>query len=128
MRKVEGFFLGVAWLMGITMIAIGVVHLAFLNPDLRPVDGRDTGWMPLIGDVPILMMVLGWEFPTAALILGGLIYHRRRPRLAGASVAFGAISYSIHLWYFVIVPILTIVVLTAVVVRSRRLVAQRSTT
>ena len=62
------------------------------------------------------------------MILGGLIYHRRMPRFAGAAVAFGAISYCIHLRYFVTVPILTIVVLAAIVVRSRRLVVQRSTT
>ena len=110
------------------MIAIGVAHLAFLDPDLRPADGRDTGWIPLVGDVPILWMVLAWEFPTAALILGGLISHRRMPRLAGAAVAVGAISYSIHLWYFVIVPVLTVFVIATVVVRSLRLVAQQSAT
>ena len=49
--------------MGITMIAIGVVHLAFLNPDFRPADSEGTGWIPLVGEVYILWMVFGWDFP-----------------------------------------------------------------
>ena len=126
MRNAERFFIGVAWLMGITMIAIGAAHLVFLNPDLRPADGRDMGYMPLIGDLPILWMVLGWELPTAALVLGGLVYHRRMPGAGAAAATLGALSYAVHLWYFVPVLILTGPVIAAVVLRTRRLVTHRS--
>ena len=128
MRIAERFLIGVAWFMGVTMIAIAATHLVFINTDLRPADGGNAGWMPLIGEVPILWMILGWEIPTAGLVISGLIYHSRRPRLGGAAIVLGTISYSIHLWYFVIVPILTLLVLAAVVVRSRRFVAQQSAT
>ena len=60
------------------------------------------------------------------LVFGGLIYHSRTPIFAGAVVALGVISYSLHLWYFVVVPVLAILVIAAVMVRSRRLVANQS--
>ena len=121
MERVEKFFFGVAWFMGISIILLGVVHLAFLNPDLRPDNGVDSGWIPLIGEVPIAVMPLAWEFPTGAAIIGGLLYYTKRPMLWGIALALGAISYSIHFFYFPPIAILAIGVIWAVIVRSKRL-------
>ena len=126
MRNVERFFIGIAWLMGFTMIAIAVAHVAFLITDLRPDGGRDNGWIPIIGDVPIPWMVFGWEVPTAALILGGLIYQRPMPRFGSTATIVGVTSFGMHFFYFVPIPILAVLVTVGILIRSGRLVELRS--
>ena len=118
--RAEKIFIVVAWLMGISMIAQGAVHLAFLNPDFRPADDADASW------ARILSFSLIWELPTGASILGGLIYQSRRPRLAATLVALGVVSYSIHFRYFVVIPILAFAVIATVLQRSRRLARQQT--
>ena len=121
MARVEKIFFGVAWFMGISTILLGVVHLAFLNPDFRPDNDVDSGWIPFIGEVPILVMPLAWEFPTGAAIIGGLLYYTKRAMVWGMALALGTISYSIHFFYFPPIAILAIGVTWAVIVRSKRL-------
>ena len=56
--KAEKYITGLAWFMGVSMLLIAAVHIAFLNPDFRLDGGQDTGWILFVGDVPILVMVL----------------------------------------------------------------------
>ena len=116
----EVLAIGTAWFMGITMIALGAAHLVFLNPDLRPNGGPNTGYTPLIGDVPILLMLFGWGIPTASLIVGGLVYHNRRRIKGPIAVAIGVTSYAVHLFYFGPLPLLAILVVATMAVHSRR--------
>ena len=120
MKRTEKILIIVAWIMGITMALLAAVHTAFLNPAFRPDNGRESGWIPLVGDVPILVMVLAWELPTAVLILGGLYYQSRMPRRMGVALSLGVISYAVHLWYFPPAILFAVLVVVVAIARARR--------
>ena len=106
--------------MGISMLLIAAVHIAFLNPDFRPDGAQDTGWILFVGDVPILVMVLAWELPTAALILVGLYYQSRKPQNMGVVLSLGVTAYAAHLWYFPPAILFAILVVAIAIARARR--------
>lgn len=120
MKRTEKYLIAVAWVMGIAMVLITGVHIAFLNPAFRPDGDTESGWIPLVGDVPIIVMILGWELPTAILILGGLGFQSRMPRRMGVALSLGVISFAVHLWYFPPVIVLAILVVAVTFARARR--------
>jgi hypothetical protein len=89
----ERLLTGVAWFMGLTMTAIGVAHIVIITTNFGPEVTGDEWFSPV-------WMIASWEFPTAAAILGGLVFARRWPWPAAIALAVGVVSYGVHLYYF----------------------------